>query len=203
MVLALLALSLTVTMQAGPGEAGSTHRRSMRQLAAELAERLGEDRVELRAHDQVVEIEPIGSRESEVPAQFRTRVPSYALIQAMNRKREAYGLAPLKLNHRLALAAGDRLAEMIEQGYFAHVSPSGREPFDAIQERGYDFREAGENLAAGFASAESVVSAWMRSPGHRENLLSPAFEEVGVAICDDAPTDEMRGHTFVALYGAK
>ncbi|MCA1734131.1 MAG: CAP domain-containing protein, partial [Acidobacteria bacterium] len=87
--------------------------------------------------------------------------------------------------------------------YFSHISPDGREPFEVIEDRGYDFREAGENLAAGFASAKLVVAAWMRSPGHRDNLLSPSFEAVGVAICDDAPTEDMRGHTFVALYGAE
>lgn len=202
MVLAFLALALTLhAVPAGAEE--SAQRRSMRQLAAELAERLGEERIELRAHNQPVEIEAIGIRESEEPALFKTRIPSHALIVAMNRERESRGLAPLKRSRRLSLAAGDRLAEMMEEGYFAHVSPTGREPFDAIQERGYDFSDAGENLAAGFASARSVVSAWMKSPGHRENLLSPDFEEVGVAICADAPTDAMRGHTFVALYGAK
>lgn len=198
-VVMMCALSVAPNLYAEAGK----ERRSMRRLAAELAVRLGEEQVELRAGDSLVEIEAIGLRENEEPAAFRTRIPATALLDAMNREREARGLAPLRLSRRLTLAAGDRLAEMMERRYFSHVSPDGRAPFEVIEERGYDFREAGENLAAGFASANLVVAAWMKSPGHRENLLSPSFEAVGVAICDDAPTDDMRGHTFVALYGAE
>lgn len=198
-VLALLCLAVAIPA-AARNDSGHT---SMRKLAAELAARFGEDRVELRAHNELVPIEQIGQRASEEPALFATRIPAEALIRAMNRQREEHGAPPLKLSRRLSLAAGDRLEEMMDRGYFAHVSPEGREPFDVIEERGYDFRNAGENLAAGFSSAEAVVSAWMKSPGHRENLLSASFEDVGVAICDDAPADGMRGHTFVALYGAE
>lgn len=197
-------LALTVASVAIPVAAeDAPERRSIRQLASELAERFGEDRVELRVRDEVLRIEPIGRRISEEPALFTSRISSKALVSAMNREREARGLQPLRPNRRLSLAAGDRLEDMFELRYFAHVSPDGREPFEVIQERGYAFSEAGENLAAGFASADAVVSAWMKSPGHRENLLSPSFEEVGVAVCDDAPADGMRGHTFVAIYGAE
>ncbi len=198
-----MALAIVSNVVPQAWAAGGAEHRSMRRLAAELESRLGQNQVELRAGQASLKIGAVGQRETEEPVVFRSRIPATALLDAMNRERTARGLEPLRLSRRLSLAAGDRLAEMLEQHYFAHVSPDGRVPFEVIEERGYDFRKAGENLASGFASAKLVVAAWMRSPGHRDNLLSPSFEAVGIAVSDAAPTDEMRGHTFVALYGAE
>lgn len=203
LLLLIVVLLSAVIADVAVAEEIEPRRRGMRQLAAELAGRFGESGIELRAGPAVLEIEEVGSRENDEPARFATRIAPRSLVDAMNRERQSRGVAPLRLSRRLSLAAGDRLGEMLERRYFAHVSPEGREPFEVIEERGYDFSEAGENLAAGFSSANAVVAAWMKSPGHRDNLLSPAFEEVGVAICREAPGEGMRGHTFVALYGAE
>lgn len=125
-----------------------------------------------------------------------------SILAAMNRERAAYGLGPLRLNETLSLAATDRIDDMFAKRYFAHVSPDGIQPFTWARKRGYRYSLIGENLAVGY-SGTSVVDGWMRSPGHRENILQRSFDEVGLAIADGAPQRGYRGPTVVALYGAR
>ena len=74
---------------------------------------------------------------------------------------------------------------MIDGGFFGHVDPADD---STVAERaadfGYAFLKIGENLAAGQRSAEEVVAEWMKSPKHRENMLDPAFVEIGIAVKD-------------------
>ena len=130
-------------------------------------------------------------------------VTDVALVDAMNRQRAAHGLEPLRLNTRLSLAANDRVEHMFEQRYFDHVAPDGTQPFIWISRRGYDYRMAGENLAVGYTTADRVVSGWIRSPGHRANLLGRGFEEIGVAVAPGAPLRGFGGPTIVALYASR
>lgn len=126
-----------------------------------------------------------------------------AMVDDMNRERAARGLKPLRLNRQLSLAADDRVADMLSKHYFGHVSPDGMEPWTWVDRRGYDYREIGENLAVGYGSAGAVVDGWMRSPGHRANILGRDFDEVGIAV---APRSPMRGYAaplVVALYGTR
>jgi uncharacterized protein YkwD len=130
----------------------------------------------------------------------RLRTPAEVIVAAMNRERAARGLRPLRLNPRLSLAAGDRIKDMFAKNYFAHVAPDGLEPFFWAKHRGYRYRLIGENLAVGY-SGTAVVNGWMKSKGHRENILKRGFEEVGIAIADGAPRRGYRGPTVVAMYG--
>ena len=122
-----------------------------------------------------------------------------AVLDEMNRERRRRGLPALLLSRSLNAAAEDRLRDMFEQGYFAHDAPDGTSPFVALRRRGYRFLSAGENLASGQGSATQVVEQWMRSPGHRANILG-RFEDAGIAIAPGSPTGRGRGYTFVALY---
>ena len=72
--------------------------------------------------------------------------------------------------------------DMFAFNYWAHNSPSGRDPWSFFQEVGYKYIYAGENLARDFMNSESVVEAWMNSPSHRENLLNPNYKEIGLAV---------------------
>jgi uncharacterized protein YkwD len=118
----------------------------------------------------------------------------------MNRERARRGLTPLRFDSRLNAAAADRAADMFSRGYFDHVSPDGRSPFLSVQARGYRYAAVGENLAVGYRTPQSVVSGWMNSPGHRENILGRAFEEVGLALVDGSPVRGYGGPTVVAFY---
>lgn len=124
-----------------------------------------------------------------------------SLLDAMNRERIVHGLGPLRLNERLTLAATDRMRDMFEKHYFDHTSPDGIDPFIWIDKRGYNYREAGENLAVGYSSAPDIVDGWMKSPAHRANVLNRHFDEVGVAIMAASPASRRIGPTVVALYG--
>ena len=79
-------------------------------------------------------------------------------------------------------AAEAKLVDMQNQNYWDHTSPSGVEPWYFINNSGYNYSYAGENLGKGFTDASSLVTAWMNSPKHRDNLLSPNFTEIGVAV---------------------
>ena len=127
-------------------------------------------------------------------------VSRVALLQAMNEQRARRGLPPLHRNVRLDAAATDRIRDMFEFGYFAHVAPDGTEPFVWVRQRGYRYARVGENLATGQTAARQVVEQWMGSPGHRANILGN-FRDTGIAIASGSPTLRTRGYTFVAMYG--
>jgi uncharacterized protein YkwD len=133
--------------------------------------------------------------------QRRGPSPEAVLIE-MNRERKRRGLPALYMSRSLNAAAEDRLGDMFEQAYFAHEAPDGASPFVALRRRGYPFLSAGENLASGQTSAAQVVEQWMRSPGHRANILG-RFEDAGVAIALGSPTGRGSGYTFVALYARR
>jgi uncharacterized protein YkwD len=122
------------------------------------------------------------------------------IVAEMNRERSAQGLRPLQLNEKLCLAAADRVKDMFAKRYFDHVAPDGLDPFSWVEQRGYDYRSIGENIAIGYRSAAAIVDGWMTSPGHRENILEKKYEEVGIAIAAGSPTPDQRGPVVVSFY---
>jgi uncharacterized protein YkwD len=145
----------------------------------------------------------LGKGTVEVHRKAPVSTPSDAIVAAMNRERAAYGLPPLRLNSKLSLAAQDRITDMFDQRYFAHVAPDGTQPFVWLARHGYAYRTAGENLAVGYGTAGRVVGGWMNSPGHRANILGSGFDEVGVAIASGAPLRGYAGPTIVAIYASR
>ena len=131
-----------------------------------------------------------------------TEITPEAVIREMNARRAHIGLSPLRQDDRLMGAAEDRMRDMEEQAYWAHTAPDGRSPFFWIRPRGYEFAYAGENLAAGFETAEVLVDGWMESKGHRENILSPFFRDCGVAVIEGATTGKSAGKSVVVMFGA-
>lgn len=125
-----------------------------------------------------------------------------SVVAAMNEYRAEHNLPPLREDVHLDAAAADRMRDMEDQGYWAHESPDGRSPFSWLAPNGYVFRFAGENLATGFETTELLVSGWMESPGHRANILSPHFEDCGIAIIDGLTTRRATGKSIVVMFGA-
>jgi uncharacterized protein YkwD len=73
--------------------------------------------------------------------------------------------------------------DMFARGYFSHVTPEGRSPFDRMNESGVAYRTAGENLA--LAPTLTIAhTGLMNSPGHRANILRPEFGRLGIGIVD-------------------
>ena len=110
------------------------------------------------------------------------------LVKLTNEKRAEAGLPPLILNQELSSAAADKASYMFEKNFWAHVAPDGTTPWYFIKNAGYEYSYAGENLARGFNSAPDVVEAWMASPTHRENLLSPNYDDIGFAVAQGSLT---------------
>jgi uncharacterized protein YkwD len=106
------------------------------------------------------------------------------IISETNLQRQQNGNLPvLKENINLDKAAAAKANDMFSNQYFEHVSPTGIDPGKLVQNYGYDYIVAGENLILGnFSSEKEVVQAWMDSPGHRENILNNRYTEIGVAI---------------------
>lgn len=122
------------------------------------------------------------------------------VVAEMNIHRAAAGLPPLRHDDRLLRAADSRMRDMEELAYWGHIAPDGRSPFEVIRPNGYEFRYAGENLAAGFETAEVLVQSWMESKGHRANILSPLYQDCGVSIIDGATTGRSVGRSVVVLF---
>ncbi len=103
------------------------------------------------------------------------------IIDATNKERIAAGLPPLTLNAKLNASAKMKTDDMIARQYFEHESPTGEEVSDLGARVGYDYVIMGENLARGdFKDGDDLLQAWMESPGHRANILSTKYEEIGV-----------------------
>jgi uncharacterized protein YkwD len=69
---------------------------------------------------------------------------------------------------------------MVDKNYFSHTSPTYGSPFDMMKTFGITYHTAGENIAYGYPTPESVVNGWMNSEGHRKNILNSSFTEIGV-----------------------
>jgi uncharacterized protein YkwD len=128
----------------------------------------------------------------------------------INDERTSYGLQPVTPNGDLRDAALSHSNEMISRSYFEHTSPAGLTFMDRIESTGY-MRGArtwtvGENLVWGtgpLSTPQALVTAWMNSPPHRENLLRPTFREIGVAAVDGTPVSgsDLTGVTVSSEYG--
>ncbi|MGN1338720.1 MAG: chitobiase/beta-hexosaminidase C-terminal domain-containing protein [Oscillospiraceae bacterium] len=100
------------------------------------------------------------------------------VVRLVNIEREKYGLSPLRTNKKLMDTAQLRAQELTE--YYDHTRPDGSRCFTALSQAGLNYRSAGENIAAGYSSPKAVVDGWMNSAGHRNNILSTQFTEIGV-----------------------
>lgn len=98
-------------------------------------------------------------------------------------RRENGDLNLLSENEKLDVVAQKRLDDMFQKQYFEHISPSGIGVSDVAKENGFEYITIGENIALGnFDGDEILVRAWMNSPGHRANILSGRYAEIGIAV---------------------
>jgi uncharacterized protein YkwD len=105
------------------------------------------------------------------------------MLQLVNEERARRGLRPLLADSALTAAAREHSKDMFERGYFSHITPEGKDPFARMHDDDINFLAAGENLA--LAQTLRIAHAGlMHSPGHRANILNPAFGKVGIGILD-------------------
>jgi uncharacterized protein YkwD len=106
-----------------------------------------------------------------------------SVLNWTNQYRKDAGLAGLMPNLVLDQAANKKMQDMFNQQYFEHINPQGLGPGDVLKSVSYQFIVVGENLALGnFAGDQALVDAWMASSGHRANILSVKFRDIGIAV---------------------
>jgi len=112
---------------------------------------------------------------------YRTAVAAAQVVRMTNAQRVLHGCEPLRVDRRLTEAAQEHSADMDHQHYFDHDTPEGESPWDRIKGVGY-MEPGAENIAMGQPTAASVVDAWMKSPGHRANILNCDLKAIGVGV---------------------
>lgn len=118
--------------------------------------------------------------------------PASRLLSAVNRERARRDLPPLAFDRRLAAAAESHSRAMAERDFFAHCDlDTGSKVGARAEDAGYPWRGVAENLSVGRDTADEVVAGWMRSRGHRENLLSERYRDAGAGYVHD-PGDRRR-----------
>jgi uncharacterized protein YkwD len=119
------------------------------------------------------------------PASISLSATEQQVFDGQNAERAKAGLAPLRLDAGLEAVARRRAQDMAERGYFSHTSPSGETAFTLIAAAGVDAPYAGENIGYNtypdVTSAAAILSGFLGSAPHRQNILDPRYTRVGVA----------------------
>lgn len=134
-------------------------------------------------------------------SRFLAEVISSVLVEQTNEVRVKDALGTLSPNPLLERAAQIKAQDMAEKGYFSHNTPDGKTPWYFLEEVGYRYQAAGENLAVNFSDSRDVIEAWMRSPGHRANMLNGNYTEIGIATARG--TYKGKDAVFVVQYFGK
>ena len=125
-----------------------------------------------------------------VPVTTETATPGSlsqvaGVVELVNDARAEAGCDPLHSDPRLDAAALAHSEDMIVRDYFSHVTPDGVSPWDRAKAAGYDV-PTGENIALGQRDADTVMTAWMSSEGHRANILNCASKAIGMGLALDS-----------------
>ena len=133
---------------------------------------------------------------------YATSMSVNELLSATNSDRASNGVGALALNSQLDQAAQAKANDMVARNYWSHNTPDGQEPWVFIDNAGYKYQKAGENLAYGFLTSPDTVAGWMNSPPHKANMLDSAFTEVGFGFANSNNFNSDGPETVVvAMYG--
>lgn len=121
------------------------------------------------------------------------------LLADTNHERIKQGLPELAVDASLTKAANLKAKDMFARQYWAHNAPDGTQPWKWMTDSGYNYDYAGENLARNFTTNGGVMTAWMNSPEHKDNILGPHYTNVGFAVVD-GKLDGKQTTLVVAMY---
>ena len=138
--------------------------------------------------------------------QFRPTLQSASitqdsLLQMHNYERAKNGLNTLRINQKLNESATEKAIAMLQTNCWSHYCPNGQSPWEFFDDAGYLYFHAGENLAEGFSTTESVINAWMNSPTHRANMLNDNFTEVGFGFANGSFQGNPNNTIIVVHFG--
>ncbi|MFO1202586.1 MAG: CAP domain-containing protein [Tabrizicola sp.] len=126
--------------------------------------------------------------------------PADSVLSAVNAARAKAGCQPLRLNGKLMAAAKAHARAMAEQNFFGHAGKDGSRFSSRIKRQGYSFSTAEENIAAGQKTAGQVVASWLKSAGHRRNILNCAMRDTGIALVYQPDDRPIRGNPAPLRY---
>jgi uncharacterized protein YkwD len=115
------------------------------------------------------------------------------VLDLVNKYRLENGLSEVRYDATAELAANIRAEET--EVLFEHTRPDGSSCFTALDELNASYMGVGENIAAGQRNADEVMTSWMNSPGHRENILNSGFTKIGVGY---APSGKYWTQMFIS-----
>ncbi|WP_019891191.1 CAP domain-containing protein [Streptomyces purpureus] len=104
------------------------------------------------------------------------------IVDMVNAERAKSGCGPVTANSKLTKAAQRHSDDMAARDYYAHSTPEGVGPGERITAAGYRWSTYGENIFKSPKDARTAMAGWMKSPGHRDNILNCSFKEIGVGI---------------------
>lgn len=102
------------------------------------------------------------------------------VYEITNNYRSLVGVPSLTLDSSLVEAANIRAKELSDS--FSHTRPNGSSCFTVLSELGISYGTAGENIAAGYSSSQSVMEGWRSSSGHYQNIISSKFKKIGIGV---------------------
>jgi uncharacterized protein YkwD len=102
------------------------------------------------------------------------------VLRLTNAERGKAGCGPLSTDSALTRSAGGHAEDMVDRHFFDHTNPDGKDPFERMGAAGFKGSAMAENIAMGYESPEAVVAGWMRSEGHRRNILNCGYNKLGV-----------------------
>lgn len=120
------------------------------------------------------------------------------VLTLINNTRTENGLPSLKIDNLLNSTATTKASDMVKNNYFSHTSPTYGTPFEMMQNAGITYKVAGENIA-GNSSVENAVKSWLASEEHKSNILSNAYNYIGI---DVEPSDTY-GYVIVTMFIGK
>ena len=143
------------------------------------------------------------------PRELRIEQADETVLCLINQRRRAAGVRPVRADGRLGRAARKHSNSMDQHNFFAHTSPSGSDQVNRARSAGYlagaSSWAVGEIIrwgAGGLGTPKSAVAAWMKSPGHRVQLLSGRFRHVGVGVRYGSPAgDGSDAAIYTAVFG--
>ncbi|MFK8912713.1 CAP domain-containing protein, partial [Streptomyces sp. YS-3] len=104
------------------------------------------------------------------------------VVDLANAERAKAGCSPFRADRHLNASAQAHADDMAARDYYEHNSPEGRNAGDRMSAAGYDWHKWGENIHRGPKSAADAMRDWMKSPGHRANILDCGFKDIGVGV---------------------
>lgn|GEM_PF-387769 len=121
------------------------------------------------------------------------------MIDLVNQERAKAGLAPLAVDMTLVDLARKKSQDMVANNYFSHTSPTYGDPFTMMTNAGVSYRTAGENIA-GAPTVDQAHAALMNSAGHRQNILNPNYNKIGVGVATGGPYGKMFTQLFIGTW---